>query len=221
MTLRKYDGYSPSVVSKDAKYSVTASGEVRLVYRLDGRTKELLSTDRHPQLVNVVNAVKVELNGNPGGAFYMNEFGDVLVPDGQGGPCYYAGHYDRTLEFDYNGGTLSAVAPKGLESGADWPGPHPGIPYVLIAGGQDIRYVVRTGTRETTFLLSDDVGSSNARATASRIAAIRGTNGGRFYINERCELFTPVADNGSVRFVYIGHLEDSAWFDAPQGYDRP
>lgn len=221
MALERYDGYSPSVVSKDAKYTVTAGGEIRLVYRVDARTKELLSTDRHPALVGMVNPIKVALNGLPGGAFYINEFGDVLIPDGQGGPCYHAGHYDRTLEFDFNGDILSPVAPKGLEPGDDWRGPHPGIPYVLVAGGDNVKYEMRSGTRRTTHLLSDDVGKSEARDTAGRVAAIRGAAGGRFYINERRELFTPVTNGGSVQHVYVGHLEDSAWFDPPVGYDRP
>ena len=220
MSLRVYTGYVPSNVSKDAKYTVTADGEIRLTYRVDTRTKELLTTGKHPKLVKMVNAVKQELNGTPGGVFYINEFGDVLVPKGRG-VCYWAGHYDGQLEFDFGGSVMSSQAPANIGPGDKWPGPHPGVRYVLRAGGQDIRYKLVDGNRETEVRLSDAVGDTAAKNTASRIAAVKGASGGRFYINERCELFGPVAENDYEHFLYIGHLEDSAWFDPPTGYQRP
>ena len=93
--------------------------------------------------------------------------------------------------------------------------------YVLTAGGKDIRYQRKSGNRITEIHLSDEVGQSAATATAARIRAIKGPDGGRFYINERCELFAPVASNDYEHYVYLGHLEDSAWFDPPEGYERP
>jgi len=218
--LKPYTGHVPSNVSKDAKYTVTAGGEVRLTYRLNAREKELLTTATHPKLVDMVNAVKHELNGVPGGVFYINEFGDVLVP-GAEDKCYWAGHYGSTLRFTFEEGYLSPEAPAGLQAGDKWPGPHPGVRYVLKAGGNDIRYQLKNGRRVTDVYLSDEVGDGAAKATAARIRAVKGSDGGRFYINERCELFAPVASNDYEHFVYLGHLEDSAWFDPPTGYERP
>lgn len=191
MNLRTYTGHTPSNVSRDAKYTVTANGEIRLEYRLDSRTKELLSTTRHPTLVDMVNAVKLEINRTPGGVFYINEFGDVLVPDNAGGSVW-AGYYDRTLKFDFDGSVISPKAPPDLNPGDRWPGPHPGVRYVLRAGGRDVKYELRSGTRITEIRLSDEVGDQAANATAARIRAVKGSSGGRFYINERCELFAPV-----------------------------
>jgi hypothetical protein len=221
VTLELYRGHAPSNVSKDAKYTVTADGEVRLTYRVDTRTKELLTTGKHPKLVKMVNAIKNELNGTPGGVFYINEFGDVLVPGQARGTCHWAGHFDGKLEFDFGGAVISSQAPEDLDPGDRWPGPHPGVPYVLCAGGRDLRYKRRDGTRVTEVHLSGEVGENAAIETSSRIAEVKGTSGGRFYINERCELFGPVASNDYEHFVYIGHLEDSAWFDPPDGYERP
>jgi hypothetical protein len=221
MSLELYRGHFPSNVSRDAKYTVTADGEVRLIYRVDSRTKELLTTGKHPKLVKMVNAIKQEVNGTPGGAFYINEFGDVLVPGKVRGTCHWAGHFDGKLEFDFGGSVISSQAPPDLTPGDRWLGPHPGVRYVLSAGGNDIRYRVREGNRETEFKLSDEVGEEAAKSTASRIAAGKTASGGRFYINERCELFGPVASNDYEHFVYFGHLEDSPWFDPPAGYDRP
>ncbi len=221
MSLELYRGHVPSNVSKDAKYTVTADGEVRLTYRVDTRTKELLTTGRHPHLVKLVNVIKQELNGLPGGVFYINEFGDVLVPGKVRGTCHWAGHFDGKLQFDFGGSGISSQAPEHLNPGDRWPGPHPGVPYVLCAGGRDIRYQHRDGNRLTEVRLSDQVGEAAAQKTSSRIAQVKGTAGGRFYINESREFFGPVATNDYEHFVYIGHLEESAWFDPPDGYERP
>lgn len=221
MRLELYTGHSPSNVSKDAKYTVTAGGEVRLTYRVNQRQKELLTTAKHPKLVEMVNVIKQQLNGVPGGVFYINEFRDVLVPGDEPGTCHWAGHYSKTLKFTYGDGHLSPEAPAGLQPGDKWPGPHPGVKYVLKAGGNDIRYSLKNGRRVTDVYLSDEVGEREARATSARIRAVKGPDGGRFYINERCELFAPVASNDYEHFVYLGHLEDSAWFDPPEGYERP
>jgi hypothetical protein len=77
-----YPGNVPSNVGKDAKYSVAREdGEfvVKLLYRMSARERELLTNDEHPALVDMVNAVKTEHNGVPGGAFYINEYHDTLL----------------------------------------------------------------------------------------------------------------------------------------------
>jgi hypothetical protein len=207
----------PSNVSKDAKYTVTASGEVRLTYRIDARTKELLTTGAHPQLVEMVNAVKNKMGRQSGGVFYINEFSIVIVPGKPPAPCVRAGFYDGLLEFQLDGEVISPRAPAYLRPGDEWPGPHAGVAYLLCAGGDDIRYELRQGNRITEVRLSDVVGEKEAKKTAARVSAVKGSMGGKFYINEQCEMFAPVQSNGSWIFLYIGHLEDSAWFSPPDG----
>ena len=221
MTLVPYTGNNQTNVSKDAKYTVTAAGDVRLVFRGGPREKELLTAPGldYEALVKMVNQIKVQVAGAPGGAFYVNEYGDVLVPDGVGG-WYFAGNYDKRLEFAFNGGVLTSRAAPGLEPGDVWEGPHPGIRHTLCAGGADVKYESKNGARTTEVRLSDQVGAGAARATAARIAAVKGSSGGRFYINEAAELFAPVAAQ-NYDFLYIGHLEDSSWFVAPKGFPRP
>jgi hypothetical protein len=215
-----YPGLCPSNVNKDAKYSVVHSAagsmEIRLVYRVSNREKELLTTDRHDKLVEMVNKVKLELTGFLGGAFYINEYRDVLVPDTTNGGSIYAGNYTRDLEFDYNGTLITPRAPQGVKPGDPWPGPHVGIRYTLMVGGGDIRYELRSGRTIREQWLSDDVGPRPANELARRLAANKGNSGGRFYINEACEMFAPLGGaEGGVEYVYLGPLEDSAWFDAP------
>lgn len=215
-----YPGLCPSNVNKDAKYSVvySASGgmEVRLVYRVSARERELLTSDRHEKLVAMVNNVKEELTGVPGGAFYINEFLDVLVPHPDGG-CVRAGTYNDLLKFNYDGQEIGPVPPLGLAPGDQWTGPHVGIPYVLTAGGTDIKYEITSGRTIREYRLSDFVGREPARILARRLAMVKGQQGGRIYINEASEFFAPISGSeGEVTYLYLGSLGDDAWFPAPE-----
>ena len=128
-------------VSKDAKYSVTTGNEIKLEFQESKRVRVLLTTTAHERLAEMVNKVKVDELGQPGGAFYINEYRDVLVPDGRGGPCFWAGNYeDDELEFEEGSLFVTPRAPDHLEPGEPWPGPHVGIPYVLSAGALEIGY---------------------------------------------------------------------------------
>lgn len=194
---------------------MSANGEdVRLTFHIDARTKDLLTTNAHPVLAKMVNRAKEHVNGRPGGAFYINEFSVVLVPGESPGSCIEAGRYDGLLEFKLDGGIISPRAPSDLRAGDDWPGPHVGVAYLLCAGGNDIRYELRQGNRITRVQLSD-YWEKDAKKTAARVAAVKGTMGGKFYINEQQEMFAPVSFKGGWRFLYIGHLEDSPWFPGP------
>jgi hypothetical protein len=221
--LRHYTGLTPSNVARDAKYSVvsgTPVDQVRLIYRISSREHYLLTTGQHPLLVEIVNAAKIELNGQPRGVFYINEFCDVLIPDGEGG-SYWAGHYDENLEFEYEDQILSPKAPAGLMPGDIWPGPHVGVKYILRAGGADIKYESRIGNRVLTVPLSDEIGTEPSARLAKRLAGIIGFSGGRFYVNERGELFSPARAGDGVSPVYLGNLDHDMWFAPPDGYDRP
>lgn len=218
----RYTGLSPQRVSKDAKYTVSVAGEIRLEFQQTRRVRIMLTTEDHPRLAEMVNAVKRELAGRDGGAFYINEFSDVLVPDGEGGPVYYAGNYDdSTLVFRDGDLVVSPVAPPGLQPGELWPGPHVGIPYVLNAGATDIKYEKKDGRKRITTFLSDDVGEVAAMKLAKRLAVHKGNSGGRIFINERAEFFAPVGMAGDYSYVYLGHLGEDQWFYPPDEYDRP
>lgn len=217
MTAMKYPGYIPSNVNKDAKYSVVNGSdgfEVRLIYRLSAREQALLTTKHHDELVTMVNAVKVEHNGTEGGAFYINEFLDVLVPTTDGN-TYFAGTYQQLLEFEFDGEVISPRAPADLKPGDAWPGPHVGIRYKIKATGRDISYQFRPRPQvEREELLSDVHGEEAAAELATRLNAVRGQNGGRIYINECGEFFAPPPDLGG-DYIYLGALDDDVWFPAP------
>ena len=219
-----YPGLRASNVNKDAKYSVVSSRsggmEVRLIFRVSARERQLLTTDRHDRLVDKVNAVKLEDTGQRGGAFYINEYFDVLVPT-VGGGYFFAGTYEKLLEFDMDGTTLSPRAPAGLLPGQPWPGPHAGIKYTLAAGGNDIKYELEDGRRSVEHRLSDYVSAQAAAALAHRLREVKGGAGGGIYINEAGEFFAPImgssaTDSRGLAYLYLGPLGDDQWFPPPE-----
>jgi len=215
-----YPGLAPSNVSKDAKYSIRSGREgyeVQLLYRVSSRERALLAHDGHQELVEMVNAIKEEVAGAPGGAFYINEFSDVLVPSGDG--CWFAGIYEDVLEFDFDGELVSPAA-DGLRPGEEWTGPHVGIRYTLMAGGNDIKYELKDGRVIREHRLSDTAGEDAARDLARRLAAVKGNDGGRIYINECGNFFSPPRDGG-VDHVFLGGLDEDLWFPAPDVPGRP
>lgn len=218
MTLIPYPGYAPSNVSKEAKYSIkygSTGMEVHLTYSVGPRERELLTTADHDRLVTMVNEVKEEANGMPGGAFYINEFKDVIVTSAAG-VAYFAGFYEPLLEFNLDGTTIiSAKAPADLRPGDPWPGPRHGVPYQIAASGNDIYYKHKQGRRETTYYLSDFHGVGPARELARRLAAHKELGSGRIYINEQCEFFDPATN------IYLGSIEDDPWFPPPDVPGRP
>jgi hypothetical protein len=221
---REHTGNCPKNVSRDAKYAVRSgpSGPVvGLVYRTANGEQWHPTTEDHPELVEMVNAVKLAVAGTPNGPFYINEYGQVIVPTGPDARYYVAGEYEESVEFEFEGNILSGrgvdLTGRAFEPGDEWTGPHPGIPYVLEAGGADIRYESEPREHVTKKVkLSSFVGAPAAREIAQRIHAVKGWQGGRFYVNEWREIFAPVGRPGGLTYIYVGHLEiDDPWFPKP------
>ncbi len=221
----RFMGNRPRAVGKDARYTIrTESGRpvVSLTYQTPHGERWLLTTEEHDGLVNIVNHIKKEApeGGQPNGPFYLNEYGQVVVPVGRETVvCYLADEeYDRRLRFNFEGNIISGEAVdlhgQPLAPGDQWNGPHPGIRYVLTADSRDIRYTSepRRNVLETV-KLSDCVGSAAAERVAYQIAVVKGARGGRFYVNEWREMFAPLEDDQGIAYWYIGRLEeDTPWF---------
>ncbi|MDP9280019.1 MAG: hypothetical protein M3P00_11430 [Gemmatimonadota bacterium] len=218
-----YKGNCPKNVSRDAKYAVRSgpSGPVvGLLYRNANGEQWHPTTEDHPRLVEMVNAVKTQVGDAPNGPFYINEYGQVIVPVGPEAQYYYAGDYEGLVEFEFEGNVLSGrgvdLDGRALDPGDEWTGPHPGIPYVLKAGGGDVYYVSTPRANVTRkVFLSAQVGDA-AKAFANRIQRVKGWSGGRFYVNEWREIFAPVNSPGGLTYTYVGHLElEEPWFTIP------
>jgi hypothetical protein len=220
-----FTGNCPKNVSKDAKYSVRwRDGElvVGLLYRTDQGEEWHAATDEHPDLVEKVNAVKTTKGDSPNGPFYINEYGQVIVPVGPQAEYYLADEFDGLLRFEFEGHLLTgegkALDGTDLSPGDIWTGPHPGIPYVLTANGRDIYYRSHPRAHVTRkVLLSSEVGASAAATMAQRIQQVKGWRGGPFYVNEWCEIFAPINGRDGLSYRYVGSLAllDDPWFPKP------
>ena len=220
-----YTGNSPRSVSKDAKYAirtVRSDSVVAVTYMASNDERWLVTTQEHPDLVRIVNNIKTGIGGTPNGPFYINEYGQVIVPVGQDATYYLADEeYDLPLRFEFEGNVISGegidLQGRPFKPGDLWTGPHPGIPYVLEPGMKDIRYDSSPRPMVTKKVrLSTLVGVNAASAMAARIGRVKGWQGGRFYINEWKEMFAPLPTTGSLEYRYIGHLEDDdPWFPKP------
>lgn len=226
---RKYIGNWPESVRKAAKYSVRYDRETKkrgvgvIIETRDDEIWRPVNTN-HDRLVNMVMAIKKDVEGNDsGGTFYINEFRQVIVPAGRPVQYYYAGEYDQDLIFELEDGIEISGRPHDLEGnflkpGDEWTGPHPGIPYVLEAGGKDIRYEIQlSAIKYKRVKLSRLVGPDQARVISQRIARVKDTAGGRFYINEFRAIFAPITEeDGRLVYRYCGTLsEKDPWF--PRG----
>jgi hypothetical protein len=214
MMLKKqpYPGNSMPNVNRDAKYSVRYGaggvGQIEIIYYIGPKEYVRPATREHPKLVKLVNEAK----GYFGGGFYINEFSHVLTRSGDG-EMYCIGRYEELLQFDVDGIIVSAESPPGLAVGEVWTGPHVGRPYVLSVDCKDIYFKRIDGKHIRKDCLSEQVGSAAARALAKRLSEIKGTHGGRIYINERRHFYAPV--QGDDEFLYLGSLGTDAWFHEP------
>ena len=223
-----YTGNCPKSVRRDARYSVKfEKGEwvVGIVYNSANGEYWTPTTQAHPDLVGMVNKIKQLFNGTPGGTFYINEFRQVIVPAGNEGKYFLAGKYTPELTFQIEDEYGNPVCISGraedwhgnpLSPGDEWTNCMMGIPYVLAAGGKDIRFEIQL--KENCFrriLLSKVADRGAVAALAGRLCNVCGnTAGGRFYINDMREMFKPVTDvNGGVSYIYLGRLKRSdPWF---------
>jgi hypothetical protein len=217
----KFGGNCPKNVSRDAKYSVrTRRGEVvvGLLYRSTDDETWHASTEEHPDLIEMVNEVKTSMGEAANGPFYINEYGQVIVPAGPEAQYYLAGEYEACIRFEFEGNILSGegvdLDGRPLKPGDTWTGPHPGIPYVLAAGADDIYYTSVPRLDVTKKVkLSKAIGPGEARDVAARLRVVKGISGGRFYVNEWREIFAPISTRDALTYIYVGHLElDEPWF---------
>jgi hypothetical protein len=204
-----YPWLEPSTVNTEGKYRLGANGEIRLNLTVGPKERTLLTRERHPDLVGMIASVKRGHGEPPSGVFYINEWRHVLVK--AGGATWYAGEYSSILEFDLDGEMISARAPSALSPGDTWKGPRVGIRYTLAASGDDVYCKRLIGNRtERKEYLSDYIdGAASFVRTFSKFRP----QGGRLYINEARELFSPDPDRG---FVYLGFAPTDRWFPEPR-----
>lgn len=235
-----YRGVWPRNVSKTAKYTVRSEKGVWRVMVLveleEGLFYYAVDKADSSEIIQLVNEVKIQFESAEGGIFYLNEYGHLIVPVkiGEADTHYFfAGKIEnREFEFEYEGSrvTNKPVGNDGkpLKQGDKWIGPRPGIPYVLAAGGNDIRLklpvfteddppTVKRGVHQKVRLSNVLNNSSLLDRTIRPILDIKGHSGGRFYVNEHGAIFAPLTsgDEDGINYVYCGQIDKSAWFPDP------
>jgi hypothetical protein len=219
-----FDGNCTTGITKQGKYTVKLhNGQyvVSVMIETANGMRMYPATRDHEALVAMVNEIKEEATGINGGAFYINEHGQVIVPAGTPVQYYYAGEYHERIRLRMEdtgeefGGRPHDDQENLLSPGQPWDGrPRPGIQYTLAAGGADIHYKRQISPqRELIVKLSKVVGVDEARCTASKIARVKGNRGGAFYVNEYRALFCPVTEQDFVNYRFIGVLTgEDPWF---------
>lgn len=223
----KFKGNCPRNVSKDAKYSIRRMGNksvILIVYETNEGEFWYPTTDEHPELINLVKQVRAFFKQEVYGTFYINEFRQVILPIIGHRDYYYAGEYYSPLIFKFEGYMISGqpinFIGEPLNKGDEWIGPYQGIPYILTAGGNDIKYEVEISPNvKRVVKLSETINREDAKFTANMICDVVGSKGGRFYVNEFGAIFTPRFDGNSMKYVYIGELDLNYWFPKPQLLD--
>ena len=231
-----YDGFWPRNVSKTAKYAVSHDdGNWKISVRCDlgDGLRYFAIAKGGGGIADVVNEIKLSVAGKEGGPFYINEFGHLIVPtkEGDTSEYYYGGSVVPDFEFDFDGELLTSrpIKPDGtpLAPGSDWVGPRPGIPYILEAGADDIRYERVVFTDESPkkvkrgltrrFKLSKFMPRETVRDVINPILKVKGHKGGRFYVNEHRAIFTPrTNDANELDCIYCGQLDLKKWFPEPK-----
>jgi hypothetical protein len=236
--LTLYRGVWPQNVSRLAKFGVRfdeGKWTVAVLYDLGSGLRYLALDKARDDLAAMVNSVKKAFSNTPGGAFYVNEHRHVIVPvkSERSAHYYFAGRLTGDLTFRFEGKPLSTrpIRSDGrpLQPGDKWVGPRPGIPYKLAAGARDIHYETPALTEsdppavrprmKQKLRLSDVLPSEKlVRQAVAPVAAIRGHEGGRFYVNEHGAMFTPVdaSDGNGLDYIYCGMINHAAWFPEPR-----
>lgn len=221
-----FNGNCPRTVSSLGKYHlrrVKGRWRVQLDYVVEGDVVRSSALGQQ-SLVDLIIRGRRKAGGGPsGGAFYINEYGQVLLPGRDGNPYSVAGEYQHLLEFNVEGVVISARGvgqpPRLPPAGDPWPGPRHGIPYGLryLSGGWDIDYWRQLANGDTEVIrLTSYCSSSHVNEVGRLIRSVK-KHAGRFYVNEQRQIFAPRrTDDEGWEMVYIGELDLTAgWFPKP------
>jgi len=150
-------------------------------------------------LVSAVSAGKAFLGGGGGGAFLIDEYGQVLVPASNDARVAIVGEWSGPLEFlDVlaGNGVIDLADDTGLEPGDAWTGPYVGVPHNL------------SGRSEIYFWRETASGSGKLLPRHQDDALVRALRGLRPHGAIR---FLPVYGGFVLTKVPIGVWPDQRW----------
>jgi len=171
-------------------------------------------------LVEAVCAGQRAAGRQPGGAFSVNEFRQILVPAGRWDdfPAYHVGQLEDGLLFENpdTGARTRLGPPAGLRPGNRWPLPYVGIIYNLSRRSEV--YAWRQGSEEEW---KESAPGNGAREIVEALRRIRGRGAVRFLVNLRGVVLTRRPDKDwsfgpedeTWEPVYVGKINRNDWFE--------
>jgi len=164
------------------------------------------------KLAKVLNAIKKRHAGCPGGAFIVNEFGQVICPVVTSGLRYYIGDCSGVPTFmDADGNSFTLNDTHGLRTGDPWKLPYVGIAYNL-SNNDRIYFQKKYGSdTEIVSPLRQD------RNLIRAIRRVRPYGPVRFIVNLHGIALTKVRKGNRWQPTYIGRINYSSWF--PKEYE--
>lgn len=221
----------PVCPGRDSRYTIKHNrdepGQPWWVYYEPPGGDPIPADDSHGELVAVVNELKQQLCGSEGGAFSLNEHGQVIAR--MPAPAAHLGNAVHAIGV-VNGSVFAYAQPLLFDRGAldprsqpavgtPWDGPLCGTTYKFAAAGNPKppshnldEIFVQVGDR--MLVLSVEAGISSyppsSGALATFLATLRNLlpSGGRFRVNEHGRAFT------SSNNAYIGVVPLAQWFKA-------
>jgi hypothetical protein len=199
--------------SKESVYHVGVDNRIEVQWR-EGRDKFDCPVEPTPAahaLAKAANAIKTREAGRAGGAFVINEFGQVICPIQNSRQRFLIGQARGRLRFidPSDGESLISIGDDDkLMCGDEWNRPYIGMQFQLHAGS----FIY--------FWHEDDEGGGKVRPPCQdsqlieKFRAIRSYGAVRFIVNHHGIVLTKalVEDKGW-RPLYIGRINYKHWFE--------
>lgn len=163
-------------------------------------------------LVEVVNKAKWAMTRSEGGAFLVDEFSRIIVPNSKGnGERMLVGELRGVLDFENPNdcSIFNLNDDDGLGIGKPWPYPYVGVECHLSKKKKIYSYIEDDDEKETVFSKPDNL-------LVQVLMKIRGWRGCRFIVNPHGIVLTKKMWNNDKfdwRPVYAGRIDYSKWFE--------
>lgn len=197
----------------ESAYHVTTNGSIFVKWRDSGYKFECpaIPTPNVQKLAKAVNQAKQRYAGWAGGAFVINEFGQVLCPIQQSSDRYLVGETDGKLFFEDpwdDDLMLSIGDDEDLMCGDDWERPYIGMQYQLHAG--DFIYYWHEDDERAGKVQPEEQDED----LIERLRALRPRRGIRFIVNHHGIVLTKIQiEDKRWKAVYVGRINYDLWFN--------
>jgi len=206
----RWHGRYRRIEGRESVFHVRADNTVDILWRdgIDEIICPAVMSASLRRLANAINAIKRRFAGCPGGAFIINEFGQVICPvPVSPWERYYVGDCSGAPVFmDADGNQFTLNNTHGLKTGDPWRLPYVGIVYNLSARNR-IYFAMRRGI-DTEFINPP----RQDRNLINAIRSIRPSGSVRFIVNPHGIALTKVPNGHRWKPTYIGRIDYDNWF---------